>query len=47
MYTYEIRSYDDIYSIAQWFLTIKEIGHKYYSKIVSIYVPPRAKRIMS
>ena len=47
MYVYEIRSCDDIYSIAKWFLTIKHIGHKYYSKILSIYVPARAKRINS
>ena len=40
MYVYEIRSYDDIYSIAERFSTIKQIGHKYYSKIFNIYIPP-------
>ena len=31
----------------QTFLTIKQIGHKYYSKILNIYIPTLAKRIMS
>ena len=47
MYVLEIRSYDDIYSIESYFLTIKQIGHKYYSKILNIYIPTLAKRIMS
>ena len=47
MYVYEIRSYDDIYSIPSGFLTIKQIGDKYYSKILNIYIPKLTKRIMS
>ena len=47
MYVYEIRSYDDIYSIAYGFLTIKQIGRKHYSKILNIYIPTLAKRIKS
>ena len=47
IYVYEIRSYDGIYSTAWRFLTIKQIGHKYYSKIVNIYIPTLAKRTMS
>ena len=46
MYVFEIRSYDDIYSIASRFLTIKQIGRKYYSKILSIYISTLAKIIM-
>ena len=47
MYVFEIGSYDDIYSIASRFLTIKQIAHKYYSKILNIYIPTLAKIIMS
>ena len=46
MYVYEVRSYDYIYSILLGFLTIKQIGHKYYSKIINIYIPTLAQRIM-
>ena len=45
MYVFEIGSYDDIYSIASRFLTIKQIAHKYYSKILNIYIPTLAKII--
>ena len=47
MDVYEIRSYNDIYSIAKGFLTKKQIRHKYYSKILNIYILTLAKRIMS
>ena len=47
MYVYEIRSYDDIYSIVSGLFTIKQIRHKHYSKILNIYIPTLAKRIMS
>ena len=47
MYVLEIRSYDDIYSIESFFLTIKQISHKYYFKILNIYIPTLAKIIMS
>ena len=33
MYVYQIKSYADIYSIAQRFLTIKTIGDKDFSRI--------------
>ena len=47
IYVYEIRSYDDIYSTASRFLTIKQIGYKYYSKTLNVYIPTLAKIIMS
>ena len=37
MYVYESRSYDDIYSIALRFLTIKQIGDKEFSKIFNFF----------
>ena len=47
MCVFESGSYDDIYSIASLFSTIKHIGHKYYSKTLNIYIPTLAKIIMS
>ena len=38
IYVYEIRSYDGIHSVASRFLTIKQIGHKYYFKIVNFFI---------
>ena len=38
MYVYEIRSYDDIYSITQRFLTMKQIGDKDFSKIFNFFI---------
>ena len=46
MYVYQLRSYVDISSIAQQLLTIKQIGDKHFSKILHIYIPTLAKRIM-
>ena len=36
---YEIKSYADIFSIAQHFLVTKQIGDQYFSKIFSIFIP--------
>ena len=36
MYELEITSYDDIYSIAWRFLTIKQIGDQDFSKIFNL-----------
>ena len=47
MNVYQIRSYDDIYSISWRFLTIKQIGHKYYSKILNICIPTSVKTKIS
>ena len=38
MYVYQIKSYADIYSIAQRFLTIKTIGDKDFSKIFNFSI---------
>ena len=43
---YEIRSYADISSTVSC-LTIKQIGGKHFPKILNIYVPTLAKRILS
>ena len=47
MYVYEIRSYDDIYSITQRFLTMKQIGDKDFSKIFNFFISTLIWRILS
>ena len=47
MYVYEIRSYDDIYSITQHFLTMKQIGDKDFSKIFNFFISTLIWRILS
>ena len=47
MYVYEIRSYDDIYSITQRFLTMKQIGDKGFSKIFNFFISTLIWRILS
>ena len=47
MYVSYLRSYIDISSISQRLLTIKQHGGKHFSKILHIYIPTLAKRIMS
>ena len=37
MYVFETTSYDDIYSIASHFLTIKQVGDNDYSKIFNFF----------
>ena len=46
IYVYEITSNHEIYLITQRFLTIKQIVHQYYSKILNIYIATLAKKIM-
>ena len=38
MYVLEITSYDAIYPIASHFLTIKQIGDKYFSQIFNFVI---------
>ena len=38
MYVYEIGSYDDIYSITERFLTIKQIADKDFSKVFNFFL---------
>ena len=46
MSAYEIRSYVVIYSIAQHFLTIKQIVAKYFFEIFGIEIPILVERLL-
>ena len=46
MSAYEIRSYVVIDSIAQYFLTIKQIVAKYFFEIFSIEIPILVERLL-